>query len=92
MYITPIGDVLACPYVHIKIGNVLEQSLKEIVEYGFSIKHFNNNSPICLAGENKEFVSKFMSKAGQSIFKPAIPSEVFPESDFLDPKDVKIYY
>ena len=92
MYITPIGDVLACPYVHIKIGNVLEQPLKEIVEHGFSIKHFNNNSPICLAGENTEFVSKFMSKSGQSIFKPAIAKDVFPESDFLDPKDVKIYY
>ena len=22
MYITPLGDVLSCPYVHIKIGNV----------------------------------------------------------------------
>ena len=37
LYITPVGDVLVCPYVHIKIGNILEQSLKEIVNYGFSI-------------------------------------------------------
>ena len=37
----------------------------------FSIKHFNNHSPICLAGENREFVSKYMSGFGQSIFRPA---------------------
>ena len=92
MYITPIGDVLACPYVHIKIGNVLEQPLKEIVEHGFSIKHFNDHSPICLAGENKEFVSKFLSTSGQGIFKPALAKDVFPESDFLDPSEVKVHY
>ena len=33
LYVTPIGDVLVCPYVHIKIGNIFEQSLKEIVDY-----------------------------------------------------------
>ena len=41
LYITPIGDVLVCPYVHIKIGNIFKQSLKEIVDFGFSIKHFS---------------------------------------------------
>ncbi len=92
LYITPIGDVLACPYVHIKIGNVIEQHLKEIVEYGFSIKHFNEHSPVCLAGENKEFVSKYLSNTGQTIFHPAKASDIFPEEDFLKKSDVKIHY
>ena len=92
LYITPLGDVLACPYVHIKVGNVLEQSLKEIVDFGFSIKHFNNHSPICLAGENREFVSKYMSTFGQSIFRPAKAKEIFSSEDFIDPKDVKVHY
>ena len=30
VYITPIGDVLVCPYVHIKIGNIFEKSLKKL--------------------------------------------------------------
>ena len=34
VYVTPIGDVLVCPYVHIKIGNIFEQSLKEIIDHG----------------------------------------------------------
>ena len=92
LYITPLGDVLACPYVHIKIGNVLEQSLKEIVNFGFSIKHFNNHSPICLAGENKEFVSNYMSTFGQSIFRPADAKKIFKKDDFIDPDSVKVHY
>ena len=92
LYITPLGDVLACPYVHIKIGNVIEQSLKEIVDYGFSIKHFNEHSPICLAGENTEFVKSYMSTFGQSIFRPSEAKDIFPKSDFIDPEKVKITY
>ena len=77
LYITPIGDVLVCPYVHIKIGNIFKQSLKEIVDYGFRIKYFRNHSNLCLAGEDKSFIKKFMTKSGQSIFKPALAEEIF---------------
>ena len=88
LYITPIGDVLVCPYVHIKIGNIFEQSLKEIVDYGFSIKYFNNHSDLCLAGEDKEFIKKFMTKSGQSIFKHALAREIISKEDYIK-KDAK---
>ena len=68
VYITPIGDVLVCPYVHIKIGNIFEKSLKEIIDHGFSIKYFRNHSNLCLAGEDKEFISKFMTKKVVNLF------------------------
>ena len=32
LYITPIGDVLVCPYVHIKIGNIFELTNQSINE------------------------------------------------------------
>ena len=83
LYVTPLGDVLVCPYVHIKIGNILEQSLKEIVDYGFSIKYFWNHSDLCLAGENKEFIKKFMTRDGQSIFKPSHAKDIFEKDDFI---------
>lgn len=92
LYITPLGDVLACPYVHIKVGNVIEQSLKEIVEFGFSIKHFSDHSPVCLAGENTEFVKNYMSNFGQTIFRPADAKKIFKNEDFLDKDKVKIAY
>ena len=87
LYITPIGDVLVCPYVHIKIGNIFEQSLKEIVDYGFSIKYFNNHSDLCLAGEDKNFINKFMTGEGQTIFKPALAKDIFEKDDYV--KNVK---
>ena len=83
LYITPIGDVLVCPYVHIKIGNVYEQSLKDISEYGFSIKYFHDHSNLCLAGEDHEFVSKCMQHDGQTIFNPIHANELFSKEDFV---------
>tara|TARA_B100000965_G_scaffold406763_1_gene448222 strand:- start:4478 stop:5536 length:1059 start_codon:yes stop_codon:yes gene_type:complete len=83
LYITPLGDVLVCPYVHIKIGNIFETSLKEIVDYGFKIKYFKNHSDLCLAGEDKDFINKFMTKGGQSIFKPALAKDIFNKDDFI---------
>lgn len=69
LYITPLGDVLPCPFVHIKLGNIYEQSLKDIMGYGFSIKEFGEHSELCLAGEDKEFVKKYMSRK-MSTFEP----------------------
>ena len=75
---------MVCPYVHIKIGNIFKQSLKEIVEFGFRIKHFRNHSDLCLAGEDKSFIRKYMTKSGQTIFRPALAEEVFSKEDYID--------
>ena len=84
MYITALGDVLACPYVHIKIGNVFENTLKEISDYGFTIKHFRNHSDKCLAGEDLNFIKKFNSTPGKTIFNPVKANEIFQKEDFVD--------
>ena len=41
--------------------------------------------------ELEEFVSKFMTKAGQSIFKPAHAKDIFPKNDHIDHEKVKVY-
>ena len=84
LYITPIGDVLVCPYVHIKIGNVYEQSLREISDYGFSIKYFHDHSDLCLAGEDHEFVNKCMQHEKQTIFNPINAKEFFTDEDYVN--------
>ena len=66
-----------------KIGNVFESSLKEISDYGFSIKYFNEHRSLCLAGEDKDFAGKFLSKKGQTIFKPALPENIFSEEEYV---------
>jgi MoaA/NifB/PqqE/SkfB family radical SAM enzyme len=84
VYITALGDVLACPYVHIKIGNVFEKTLKEITDYGFTIKYFRNHSSLCLAGEDLNFIKKFNSTPGKTIFNPVKAEEIFSKEDFVD--------
>ncbi|MGE4345353.1 MAG: radical SAM/SPASM domain-containing protein, partial [Geoalkalibacter sp.] len=79
-YITPTGDVLVCPYLHIKIGNIYEQTLTEIVEYGFSIPQFRDHSDKCLAGEDKDFVNCYMQQE-MSIFGPLDAHKLFPRDD-----------
>jgi len=89
MYITPIGDVLVCPYVHIKIGNVKEQSLRSIAENGFKFKPFREHSNLCLAGEDKDFVKTYLERDGTTIFNPLDANDIFPE-DQIDRTPVQL--
>lgn len=82
IYVTPKGDIFPCPFLHIKIGNIHEQSLKEILEYGFSIKYFKNYSNLCLVGEDREFRKKYMRQE-MSVFNPLNAREVFTEEDYV---------
>ena len=82
LYLTPLGDVMPCPYIHIKLGNIKEQSLKEIVEYGFSIKWFREHSEKCLTAQNMEFRDKYL-KNERDIFSPLIAQETFTEDDYI---------
>lgn len=80
-YISPLGDVFPCPYIPIKIGNILKQPLKEILDYGFSIKYFGGFSPICISAFDKRFRKKFL-KEERDIFNPYDAKEVFSQKDF----------
>lgn len=82
-FITPLGDVLPCPFINVKVGNVKQQSLKEILDYGFKIKYFSGYSPVCLAGQNRKFREKYL-QSEESMFNPPAAAEVFEESDFIE--------
>ena len=77
LYVTPSGDVFPCSFLHIKIGNVYDQSLKEIVQYGYSIKPFREYSEKCLAGEDMQFIKKYMVDRPMSVMKPLDAREIF---------------
>jgi MoaA/NifB/PqqE/SkfB family radical SAM enzyme len=83
LYITPTGDVLPCSFLHIKIGNVYEQSLKEIIDFGYSIKYFCEHNELCLAGEDLNFINKYMTKEKMSIFNPLDAKKVFTADDMV---------
>lgn len=77
LYITPWGDVLPCPFLHIKLGNLYEDSLEDIFKYAFTISEFSDYSRKCLAGEDVNFVKKYMG-GDISTQNPVRASEIFP--------------
>ena len=62
LYITPYGDVLTCPFIHISLGNIFKESLGKIRERGLSLKFFDHYHKKCLAGEDRNFIEKYLSR------------------------------
>jgi MoaA/NifB/PqqE/SkfB family radical SAM enzyme len=82
LHITQHGDVLPCVYIHIAIGNIFDESLADIIKRGQSIKHFHKYSRLCLSGESRGFIEKYMTKFyGKPL--PIHWSEAFGEEDFI---------
>lgn len=81
--ITKYGDVLPCTFIPISIGNVFEESLKDIVARGMRIKWFRNRTNICPSGQNRYFIDNYIAKCwGKPL--PLSWKEVFTEKDFID--------
>ena len=82
LHLTQFGDILPCVFIHIAIGNIFEESLADIIKRGQSIKCFQKYSRLCLSGEDREFINKYMTKFyGKQL--PILWSEAFDEEDFV---------
>ncbi len=83
LHLTKYGDILPCAFIHISIGNIFEEPLKDIIERGLNIKHFAEFRPLCLSGEDRGFVNNYMSKFyGKPL--PISYKEVFTEEDYIN--------
>lgn len=85
VYVTENGDLLSCPFIHIAIGNVKHEPLKNILKRGWRVKKFRDHTTYCLAGQDIDFIKNKMSKV---IGKkgPVTFDEAFTEDD-LYPED-----
>jgi len=82
IYLTPKGEVTPCPFIHISFGNLLELSLEEIVARARKLEFFRDSkaSPVCLAGEDRMFIEKYLVKTfGEDKVLPISCKEAFPE-------------
>ncbi len=70
LHITPYGDVFPCGFMQVSIGNLFEESLKDIIKRGMNITYFNKASPICLSGRNKSFMEKISVNSADGSFPP----------------------
>ncbi|MBN1346104.1 MAG: radical SAM protein [Phycisphaerae bacterium] len=60
LYITPYGDVIPCPFIHISFGNVKEESLGAIRSRMLRLDRFTQYNQVCLAGEDKQFIEQYI--------------------------------
>jgi MoaA/NifB/PqqE/SkfB family radical SAM enzyme len=82
VHITSYGDVLPCVFIHISIGSIFDESLADIIKRGQSIKCFQKYSKLCLSGEDRDFIDKYMTRFyGKPL--PLHWSEAFGEEDFV---------
>lgn len=78
--VTHYGDVMPCPYIHVSLGNVFEEPLKDIVERGLRNKFFGQYCGTCLVAEDRDFINKYVTKTYDKPL-PIPYSEMFTEED-----------
>lgn len=61
-YITPYGDVLGCPFIHVSLGNVLEEPLSQIRDRALKNGHWATYNKKCWASEEPDFVKRYLSR------------------------------
>jgi MoaA/NifB/PqqE/SkfB family radical SAM enzyme len=82
IYITKYGETYPCYGIPISFGNVMNESLKSILDNMAKIKWFKDPQERCLCAENKNFINKHIFKTfGRN--KPISWKEVFAEDDFV---------
>ena len=82
LHLTKYGDILPCAWIHISIGNIFDESLADIIKRGQSIKCFKRYNRLCLSGEDRGFIEKYMTKFyGKPL--PLHWSEAFDKDDFI---------
>lgn len=79
--VTQYGDVLPCPYMHISLGNVFAEPLKDIIQRGLDIKYFGEHVDTCLIAEDREFIDKYVVNRIYGKSLPVSCAEVFSEED-----------
>lgn len=78
VYIIPSGDVLPCLFMHITFGNIFKDDLEQIVDRMLQVKELRENSNLCLAGEDLEFIRNHLSKTFDAPVLPIDYRQVFP--------------
>lgn len=81
--ITRYGDVLPCPYTHVSLGNVLHESLQNIIQRGLNIKWFDPTKKMpCLCGVDRKFIKDVIEPTyGKPL--PVSYKEIFTDKDYI---------
>ncbi len=78
LYLTPYGDVLACPFMHISLGNIFEETISTIRNRALQNPYFATYQKKCLVSTDAEFIEKYLSKTFEVKKLPVLWKDVFP--------------
>ena len=84
IYITPFGDVLCCPFIHISFGNLHDESLRTIRERALGYNFLAEHAKQCLAAEDRAFIGSYVSKTFGRKDLPADCVEVFGRPEHVE--------
>lgn len=76
MAVTATGQVLPCNFIQYTLGTIGETPIKEMRESIMRLKWFQGKHPICLLGEDRDFVEQFVTPY-VGTDKPLQACEVF---------------
>jgi len=77
LYITPYGDVLVCPFIHISFGNIFEDPISVIRSRVLQNPYFSVYHQKCLASTDVEFIEKYLNKTLKADKLPLDYKNVF---------------
>lgn len=81
LYLTPYGDVLTCPFLHISPGNIFEESIAEIRKRALRNPYFAVYHQKCLASTDKEFIKRYLSQTFNAEKLPLSWEAVFARKE-----------
>jgi MoaA/NifB/PqqE/SkfB family radical SAM enzyme len=60
LYVSPFGDVIPCPYMHISFGNVRDTPVAEIRAKMLANPYLAGFHPRCLTAEDRGFIDQYL--------------------------------
>lgn len=77
LYLTPYGDVLPCPFLHISLGNIFQEPLAVIRDRALENPYFRGYHQKCLASTDQEFIQRYLSQTFEAKALPLQWDAVF---------------
>lgn len=78
LYLTPYGDVLPCPFMHISFGNALTEPVAAIRGRMLQNPYLGRYHDKCLVSTDADFIARYLSKTFTEAKLPMPAERAFP--------------
>jgi len=78
--ISQSGNVFPCQYFQCSLGNIFEETLKDVINRCMKLKVFKKKT--CLLAEDREFINKYLVNGVYGKNLPVFYKDLFTDEDF----------